>query len=456
MSAPPTVPVSDWRTSVSVVEDVELANVLIARLPPANTPRSVSVTDLVAPRRAFWRAFSPVELTPERQERVAVGRSVHRRLGIALSREGALEVRARRGGIVGRIDLLSDVPVEVKSTASSVAPDQLREARPDQLEQLAMYCALSERRSGRLLTVTVADGRATAVQAVDVGLATPENVELEMRERAAAVRTAWAAQTPAGLPACRWFGRGCEFQEAGVCDCIGGEPDASPAILNEVRDVTERSEIAERLASRLKEIPEPVEAPLVERFRDLLYPRRTYFERTVPEDGPRPPPRSRVEPLDLFGRLTWAVEAGPLGEVTRLPPRSDEPEEEVAGFRGSPFLVRTSRGAARAAPGSLLERQPQYALELGFRCLAAGVSSAHLVLGRERAAEDPSRVQAFRFEFRPTSAVARVWRERRRLLAAAFREKDPAPLPACPDWMVADCPYRSECACGAVGMRSQR
>lgn len=456
MATPPSAPGPDWRASVSVVEDRELESVLIGRLPPANAPRPVSVTDLVALRRAFWRAFSPVDLTPERRERVDVGRSVHRRLGIALSDEGALEVRARRGGVVGRIDLLSDVPVEVKSSAGSVDPEQLREARPDQLEQLAMYCVLSASRSGRLLTVTVSDGRPTQIQAVDIDLGSPEAVESEMRSRAESLTRAWAAEGPAGLPVCRWFGRGCEFQERGVCDCSGREPGTSPAILNEVRRITERTEVADRVASRLKAVPATAEATLVQRFRELLYPRRTYFERAAPDHGPRLPPRSRLEPLDLFARLTGAVEAGPLGEVTRLPPRSEEPEEEVAGFRGCPFLVRTSRGASRAGAESLLDRQPQYALELGFRSLAVGVSTAYLLLGRERAGEDRDRVQAFRFEFRPASAIARVWRERRRLLGTALQQQDPAPLPACPEWMYPDCPYRAECACGATATRSQR
>jgi hypothetical protein len=446
----------DWRTVVVVREDAELAGLLVDRLPPPTAPRAVSVTDLVAPRRAFWRGISPVPMGAERQQRVDTGRAIHRRLGDALSTEGALEVRVRRDGVVGRIDLLADVPVEVKTSASLVDPDALREARPDQIEQLAMYCVLADRRAGRLLTLEVADGRPTRVQAVDVELADPQVVRTEMRARAESLRRATVAERATGLPRCRWFGRGCEFQEAAVCDCAGEEPENSGTIIDQVRVGPPAQDVGERVLSRLLEIPEPSEPPTLHRFRDLLYPRRAYYERTVVERGPELPRRGRGEPPDLYARLTEAVESGPLGEVARRPSRTPEPEEEVGGFRGSPYLVRTSRGSSPASPQSLTDRQPQYALELGFRCVATGASTAYLIMGRERAGRDRDRVQVFEFRFAPATVLARVWRERSRRLAAALREKDPAQLPPCPEWMYADCPYRSDCACGASGTRSQR
>src|SRR5271170_1715022 len=299
-----------WRAAVSVREEVELSQLLTERMPRESAPRAVSVTDLIAPRRAFWRAVSPVQPDPTRQHRLDIGRRWHRRLGVALSDEGALEVRVRRGGVVGRIDLLSDVPVEVKTSASSVEPEQLRQARPDQVEQLAMYCALADRPSGRLVTLLTGEDGAGRIQAVDIGFGDTENIRTEMGRRADAIRAAWTEQRPSGLPACRWYGRGCEFQDAEVCDCTGSEPVDASSILSGVRAVTERTDIAGRIESRLHEIPTKIERPTIERFRDLLYPRRAYFERTTVEPIPefaRPGP---LEPVDLYARLTEAVETG--------------------------------------------------------------------------------------------------------------------------------------------------
>lgn len=456
MVVPAPPPEAAWRSAVSVLEDHDLAAVLTARLPPASAPRAVSVTDLLSPRQAFWRAISPVRPTPERQQRLDLGRSIHRRLGVALSGEGALEVRVRKGGVVGRIDLLSDVPVEVKTGSRAVESAQLRDARPDQVEQLAMYCALTGRSTGRLLTVVVGGAPETRVHVGDLVFGAPESLWGEIRNRLDGLRRAWADRRPEGLPACRWFGRGCEFHDAAVCDCVGTEPEAPASALSEVRESTDRTDISGRVEAILRDLPEPAPVPTLRRFRDLLYPRRAYFERVTPEAAAEPVPRGPEGPPDLYARLTEAVEGGPLGEVVRLPPRSDEPEEEVGGFRGAPYLLRTSRARERASASSLLEGQPQYALELGFRCAATGSATGRLILGREHSVDDRDRVQVFEFRFAPVSAFARRWRERVRHLEDALAARAPQDLPPCPEWMYPGCPYRSECACASRGTRSQR
>ena len=443
----------EWRGAVDVREAVELAELLTERLPASTAFRALSVTDLVAPRRAYWRTLAPTPIEPSRQERIDLGRSVHRRLGMALASEGTLEARVRRDGAVGRIDLVSDVPVEVKSSASAVPPVELLAARPDQVEQLAMYCGLAERPAGRLVTVVVEGRSVGPVQAVDIAFSDIAPIRVEMRRRGDALREAWRARRADALPPCRWFGRGCEFQVAGACDCTPSEGNGSSPIISAVTDVRDRPDVAARIEARLGAVRPTESPPTLERFRDLLYPRRAYFERTSPEPMPESPRPGPGDPLDVYARVAAALESGPVGEVARLAPHTPEPEEDVGGFRGAPYLLRSSRARARASSADLLEAHPQYALELGLRCVATGTSRAYLLLGRERATGDRDRVQAFELQFSPTTAFSRLWRERVRLLERAFATGSPLGLPACPEWMYDDCPYRSECGCGA---RSQR
>ncbi len=447
----------DWPGSVEVREDPELERELTARLPPPTAPRAVSVTDLVAPRRAFWRAVAPVRVPAERRDRMDLGRAIHRRLEAALASEGTLEARVRRDGVVGRIDVLADVPIEVKTSASTVDAAQLTLARPDQVEQLAMYAALVGQPAGRLVTLVVSADARPAVQVVDLRFDATEPLRAEMVVRAEALRRAWAAGNPGGLPACRWFGRGCEFEDQGVCRCDGREPAVSDGIRSRVVEVRDRADLAAGIRDRLS-AEAPAERPgLAPQFRDLVYPRRAYFRATVAEPPVEFPARPPTEPPDLYARLVAAVEGGPIGEVARLRPQYPGPDEEVVGFRGWPYLLRSSRARARATAASLLEGQPQYGIELGFRCAATGVPSARLLLGRERAVDAADRVQVFELRFAPTGAFARLAEERAHALARAVRERSPAALPACPAWMYADCPYRADCGCGAAASdRSQR
>jgi hypothetical protein len=447
---------SDWRDGVTVREDEELACTFSARLPSAAAPRAIAVTDLVAPRRAYWRACAPVPIAAERQSRLDLGRALHRRIGSALATEGALEVRVRREGLVGRIDLLSDLPVEVKTLTRAVDPADWVAARPDQVDQLAMYAALTERRAGRLLTVDPIEGNGFATGALEVGFGDDRRILAAMAHGAAALRQSWRDRTPAALPACRWFGRGCEFVLAKVCDCTGNEAAGGPVRPEDVREVRSAPEFAQRVSSRLQGATAPDARPVLRRFRDLIYPRRACFERTAPAPESEPFWADPTAPADLYERARSAVEGGPVGEVAQLLTRTDGPEEDVGGFRGAPYLLRTSRAWERPTVASLLDRQPQYLLELGFRCVATGTRSALLVLGREREPSDERRIQVFRLEFTAPHRFARLWRERERELAAAIDAAAPERLPPCPEWMVRDCPYGDRCGCGAVPGRSQR
>jgi hypothetical protein len=445
-----------WRSAVSVREAPELARRLIAQMPPEGTPRAASVTDLVALRRAYWRVVRPVPFDATRQARLDLGRSMHRRLGLALATEGQLEVRIRRSGVVGRIDVLSDVPVEVKTSSSRVASDDLTSSRPEQIEQLAMYCALSARPVGRLLTVTVRDGEVLSAHAADARFRDLDAVRAEMRVRAEHLQRARSAQRPTELPACRWFGRGCEFEDANVCDCTENNPPAGGGILDEVVETRDREDIGQRVEARLKEVgPLPV-APGVERFRELLYPRRGYFDRRRPTEAPERPPSDPLAPMDLYWSVLAALESGPVGEMSQLPSPTGDPAEDVLGFLGEPLLLKTSWSRDPATERSVLEAQPQYPLELGFRAAATGHDSGYVVLGRERAAREADRIQVFHFRFAPATAFRHEWEARARALAAAELGAAPGGLPPCPDWMYSDCPYRSECGCGATGARSQR
>ena len=423
--------------------------------------RSIGVTDLISLRRAFFRWQAPAVPIPEsRQARIEQGRAVHRDVGALLSREGILEARVRRDGLVGRIDILAEVPVEVKTASTVVEPSALLASRPDHVEQLAMYCALVDRPAGRLLTLVLDQGTLAAVQALEVTFADPGRVLAEMKRRAELLRTASTDGSAAGLPRCPWFGRGCEFEEARVCGCRGDEPENSNTVLASTQAVREQPAVEERVRALVDGARPPPAAAALLRFRDVVYPRRTFFERTSPAvEAPSPPAEPTPLPTmvaDLYARLAEALESGPAGEVARVPPRSPDPDEEVVGFRGRPVLVRTSRAWDRYLPDQLLERSPQYALELGLRCAATGTDSGHVVVGFERAEQARDRIQVLEVRFRSVTPFSRLLRDGSRRLTEAIRRTSPGDLAPCPGWMFEDCPYRSGCGCAGSANRSNR
>jgi hypothetical protein len=450
MPEPPAgEPTAELLASVRFRATPEGETELAARSPSSAEPRPLGVTDLLNPRRALFRRLrGPAPIALDREARLERGRAWHRRLGLAVASEGRLEVRVRRGGLIARIDLLTDVPVEFKTGAGSP------EDRPEQIEQLAVYCALLGHPRGRLVHLIDREPRPPELTATDVEFGDLGTVASEMERREAAIRAAVATADAGSLGRCRWFGAGCEYRQAGWCSCRGDEVPEPPILGGTPPRRTPCPELAARWEASLRSAPP--EAPVgVERYRELLYPRRAYFDRRERRPAPAAPVRPPSAPLDAYERAAAALERGPVGELCRLPTRPDAPSEEVLGWQAAPCVVRSSRVRSRLTAEEILARFPQYVLDLGLRCAATAATRGSLVVGLEHAG--PGEVGLQVFELEPDPGRFWSWYEaRREALERAGELSRPDELPACPGWMATDCPYRDACGCGAAGVRAQR
>ena len=438
-----------WRDTVRIATEPMWEAEVVARLGQPPPEPSVWVTDLLDLRPAYFRRRFRVPTDRARKLRQAAGRDLHALIGSALAAPGYLEVRVRRQGIVGQIDLFEDAPTELKTTENLPEPESIRSTRGAYLDQLAMYCALTERPQGRLIVVEITDGRPGRCQVFEVGFRSIDALKEEMVGRAGVFRAADAKNSPEGLPRCAWFGRGCEFQEARVCDCTGEEPFAATRLRDEVHHLALEAGATRELEARLRALAEVAESPVVQRFRDLLYPRRAYFERREPgvdEEGPTV--QVREGPRDLYREIVDALEDGGPGPLARVPVPTGEPSERVACLEGRPFLLKVTRFPRHYRVDELLDRQPQYFLELGFRCAALAREDGWLFLGYERAESPRDRLRVYHVTFAPIDPIAALAAERGEALARALKSGSPAGLPSCPGWMVSGCPYRERCGCG--------
>ncbi|HZH81110.1 MAG TPA: hypothetical protein VFD68_07385, partial [Gemmatimonadales bacterium] len=111
--------------------------------------RRISVTDLVNPRQAFHQRARPdIQPDPERKQAMLAGTGFHEVFGRAVSTEEFVEQFIEFQGVVGKIDIYEDIPVELKTTAS--LPTGLAAARASYVDQLGMYCTMTGRDAGRL------------------------------------------------------------------------------------------------------------------------------------------------------------------------------------------------------------------------------------------------------------------------------------------------------------------
>jgi PD-(D/E)XK nuclease superfamily len=431
---------------VRVTWDRELSEELDRRLAGPPGERLVSVTELVEPRPAFHRAVHPIPPTEERRRRIEAGRQWHERLERAVAAASHREIRVLREGVVGRIDILDDRPTEIKSTGRLPDPERLAEERPQYLDQLGMYCALVDRPEGRLVLLGTAEVGPFELRVLDGRFGGLDEIRARMQELARRFREALRRGDPSELPRCPWLGRGCEYQDAGVCGCTGAEPEGVAATAGLVVELRNDAAVAERLAQRLREPSPRAGAEPLQRYRELAYPRRAFFDRRAPPaagaDGSGP-----VRPAEpsLYQRLREVLESGAPGELAREVPAGDVPEEPVLMFRSDPLLLKTSRARWPTAAEEIPRRQPHYLLELGLRCAALHRPDGWLIVAHERPDPPGTPVRAHRVRFDPLAPWERLLAERAAALRDALARGDPEGLARCPEWMVASCPYRSEC-----------
>lgn len=424
---------------------VELDPAVAARLAGAGggtgAVRSVWVSDLLDPRIAYYRAVSPVEPSPDVVARRESGREAHDRVERRLAAPEHREIRVGAEGIIGRIDLLYDRPTELKSTARLPEPEELPRLRPSYVEQLAAYCALLDRPGGRLLLVREAPDGSAELRVGDAEFSDLPGLRRELLEAAGALRRAIGDRDPEPLPRCAWFGRGCEYQEAGVCHCSGREPaPPGPGVRRLVR-LDRNPELERRVAEQLAApLPDPASEP-IGRYNDLLYPRQAYFERVGAPRRPSAP----FSGGPLWRELRDAVESELAPELDEKVSTSGEPRESVGSFRGEPYLLKTSRNRWRTPPEQLPTRSPHYLVDLALRAGALQAAGGWIFLARERPEPGAPRIEALHIRFPDGARLAKWLEEQVRGLHEAVKLRDPSRLPPCPEWRFEECPYREFC-----------
>jgi len=412
--------------------------------------RRISVTDLVNPRQAFFQRARPdIQPDPERKQAMLAGTGFHEVFGRAVSTEEFVEQFVEFQGIVGKIDIYDDVPVELKTTTS--LPAGPAAARPSYIDQLGMYCTMTGRDQGRLFVYKRAlYGRPGALKAFDVRFRDPSGIEQEMVSRRDLFRNALATNDPGALPRCEWFERSCDYRA--VCGCASAEP-AGHVVPAAAVDITENGTLVAAMTALLTDAPKP--GPQV-RLNDLVFPRRAVIERQAP---PRPPPAAAATPegedpdLDAalagmerlgFGdALKEAVWYGVPGAFARIPVSLRGLRGKVGTFREVPTIFRSTRKTKLVDRPQLAEEFPYYFDRIAFECALSGHQTGRIVVYYEAVKGDKFMVYDVHFR-----NLGDIKAEADRRLALLEAGAAPDQLPACePAWMPNYCPLGPRCGC---------
>src|SRR5207245_11361971 len=140
--------------SAKFVRNVDANRTIKDELPAAirtqGARRRISVTDLVNPRKAFFSRTHP-EIQPSagRSQAMIAGTGFHTEFERAVSTDEFAEQLVEFEGIVGKIDIYENIPVELKTTRSLRCG--LNAAYRQYALQLAVYPVITGRSARRLL-----------------------------------------------------------------------------------------------------------------------------------------------------------------------------------------------------------------------------------------------------------------------------------------------------------------
>ena len=417
---------------------------LTAALARQGRRRRISGTDLVNPRQAFFQRARPdIQPDPERKQAMLAGSGFHEVFGRAVSTEEFVEQFVEFQGIVGKIDIYEDVPVELKTTAS--LPAGTAAARASYVDQLGMYCTMTGRDEGRLFVYKRAlYGRPGALKGFDVRFRDLRAVEQEMVRRRDLFRDALARNDPSRLPRCEWFDLRCDYRA--VCGCGTAEPLGRVVPAAAVR-IAENGALVAAMTELLTDAPRP--APTF-RLNDLVFPRRAAIERQavaepqVEEEEPDlDAALAGMERLGFGDALKDALWYGVPGAFARIPVSLRSLKGRVGTFRGVPTIFRSTRKTKMVERSQLVEEFPYYFDRIAFECALSGHQTGRVVIYYEAVKDDKFMVYDVYF-----GKLEEIMAEGDRRLALLEAGAAPGELPPCePAWMPNYCPLGARCGC---------
>jgi hypothetical protein len=416
---------------------------LMQSLRTRRPPYRISVTDLLNLKQAYFRRKYP-EITPplEKQQLMWAGTGFHKTFGSAVSSEEYLEQFVEAEGIVGKIDIYENIPVEVKTTSTPVDTKDLLQYRPNYVEQLGMYCAMVNAHDGEIIIYQRQGEESPSTSPLVVYHVTFPNLEAireEMRRRRDLLVQALISNDSSNLPVCPWLNRQCDYSQ--VCDCKTTSVLASHEIADLVGEIYVDSTTCTQLLNKMA----GVQPSQLFGINDIVFPRKAYFERLKLSEGVPEKKEEYLRSMDELGFLDVlrdSLRFGTPGEAQRIPVKHTPLTDLVQIWQNLPTILRDPKFSSLVERERLPRAFPHYFLRLGFDCALTGNAKGRMLLYYVRVPKEDAKLMVYDVNFTNLNAVKAEALRRLELLEKAT---SPLQLPKCPSWMCSYCDYNLEC-----------
>jgi len=439
----------DIASYVSHIEaNRSVKDALMQKLRMRRPPYRISVTDLTNLKQAYFKRKHPEIVPPlEKRQLMWAGTGFHKLFGLAVSSEEYLEQFVEAEGIVGKIDIYENIPVEVKTTSTVVKTGDLLQHRPAYIEQLGIYCAMVNSSQGKIIVYQRQEQESLQAPLTAYHVVFPdlEAIRDEMRRRRELLIQALISNDPSSLPVCAWFGKGCDYSE--VCDCNSTSVPLSHRVAELAGQIQVDDATCQQLLGKFAE-PQP---PRLFRLNNIVFPRKAYFERHKPQEIATDEIELRqekeeylrsIDELGFLDALRDSLRYGTPGEVQSIPIQHASLSDLVRVRQNLPTILRDPKFRSLVDRGQLAGAFPHYFLRLGFECALTDHSQGRLLLYYAKIPREDAKLMVYDVSFSKLDALKAEALRRIELLEKAV---SPLQLPKCPSWMCSYCSYKSEC-----------
>ena len=424
-----------------------LKDILTAKLKTSRSRSRISVTDLLNPTQSFYRWKHP-EIKPslDRVQLMLSGTGFHEVFGNIISSEEYLEQTLEYEGIIGKVDIYEEFPIEIKTTSS--IPTDLIKKRISYFEQLAMYCQMANSKVGRLIIYSRADTRKKPSLAVyDVDFLDFKPINNAMILRRDLFKNALASNNPSLLPRCEWFYSGCDYKN--ICHCFSAVP-LEPMVSEKNMVIKKREDIVEDLTKLILNEPKikpktEITSPIT--INDIVFPRKFFLKNTDNTENIKEAEiTTKIAEVQnigfkyaLYNALTFDTESS----FKELPINLGSLDDTIQIYDGAPYILRTVKFDNMIQREKLPQYFPHFFDRLAIECALSNSRKGRLILFYEAIKGDKFMVYDVFFHGR--DFLINEINNRIKLLeepTTTIKE-----LPGCPSWMFKKCEFAPNCQC---------
>ena len=267
------------------------------------------------------------------------GTGFHEIFSDIVSTEEYVEQLLEYKGIIGKVDIFEDIPIELKTTSS--IPNNIYKEKLSYIEQLGMYCAMADCDKGQLIIYKRGNGQKKAILKVfDISYLNIEKIKTNMLERKEMFQDALANKNPDDLPKCEWYKKRCDYSKHCNCSTASlGEP-----IINhdEITISPNEDAVAHFTSELLEERVFRMDRNL--NLDNLIFPRKYVLSKTNNVSSNEPNIQTQMAIIETTGftrSLVNAIKFGSKENFNSVEVSRGMLRDRVSTLFNIPFVIET-------------------------------------------------------------------------------------------------------------------